>query len=52
LQQTDALLDQLICAASQVKRHGYADSLGGLQVNDKLDLGCALDRQIDGLLAL
>jgi hypothetical protein len=41
---TARLFDQLVGATEQRDRHGEAQHLGGLQVDDQLDLGGLLDR--------
>ena len=46
-----ALLDHLVGAADQRQRNGEAERLGSLQVDDQLDFGGLLDRQIGRLLA-
>ena len=46
------LFDHLVGAADQRQRNGEAERLGSLQVDDKLDFGGLLDRQIGRLLAL
>lgn len=45
------LFDHLIGAAEQRQRHVDAERLGGLEIDDHLDLGEPLHRQIGGLLA-
>ena len=45
------LLDHLVGAADQRQRNGEAERLGSLQVDDQLDFGGLLDRQIGRLLA-
>src|SRR6266478_8134839 len=47
-----ASLDHLIGAAEERNRYREAKRLGGLHVDDQLDLGGLLDRQVGGLLAL
>ena len=49
-QQTASLFDHLVSAGEQLGRHFEAESLGRLQVDDKLEFGGLFDRQI--LLAL
>jgi hypothetical protein len=39
LQQTAPLFDHLVGGNEQGLRHGEAERLGGLQINDKLELG-------------
>src|SRR5262249_51785510 len=43
--------DHLVDAANQRQRDGEAERLGGLHVDDELDFGRLLDRQLGGLLA-
>jgi hypothetical protein len=50
--QNPSLFDDLIGAAGQGQRDGDAQRLGGLEVDEELDLGCLLDRQVRGLFAL
>jgi hypothetical protein len=45
-------LNHLIGPAEQREREGEAERLGGLHVDDQLDLRGLLDRQIGRLLAL
>ena len=51
-QQTASLFDQFVGAAEKRQRHGKAERLGGLEIDDQLDVGGLLHRQIRGLLAL
>ena len=44
--------DHLVGAASSVERHVEAERLGGLEVDDELELGRLLDRQVGRFLAL
>jgi len=46
-----ASLDHLIGAAEQRQRHGDAKRLGGFEVDQQIDLGGLLDRQVGRLLA-
>ena len=46
------LFDHLVGAADQRQRNGKAEGLGSLQVDDQLDFGSLLDRQIGRLLTL
>jgi hypothetical protein len=52
VQQTSTLFDHLVGAGEQRQRHGEAERPGGLEVDDQLDLGGLLNRQVGGLLAL
>ena len=52
MQQKYSLLDNLVGAAYQGRRHFKADHLGGLQVDDKLELARPQDRQIEGFSPL
>src|SRR5262245_55087826 len=45
-------LDHLVGAPGQRERHGEAERPGSFQIDDQLDLGGLLDRQITGLFAL
>jgi hypothetical protein len=47
-----ALLDHLVGTAKQREREGDAERLGRLQVDDELDFGWLLDRQVGRLVAL
>ena len=46
------LLDHLVGATGQRKRDSDAKRLGGLEVDDQLNFGDLLHRQVGGLLAL
>ena len=46
-----SLFDHLVGAADQRQRNGEAERLGSLQVDDQLDFGGLLDRQVGRLLA-
>src|SRR5262249_57477082 len=45
-------LDHLVGAADQRQRNGKAEGLGSFQVDDQLDFGGLLDRQIGGFFSL
>jgi hypothetical protein len=44
--------DHLVGAARQRQRDRNAERLGGLEVDEELDLGCLLDRQVGWFFAL
>src|SRR5207244_11256742 len=44
--------DNLVGAGDERRRNGYADDGGGLEIDDQLEFGCQLHRQIGGLGAL
>src|SRR6266700_397043 len=50
--QKPDLLDHLVGAREQRRRNRQAERPGGRKVEDQLDFGGLLDRQIGGLLAL
>src|SRR5262245_15246931 len=50
--QQAALFDDLVGAAEQWQWHGNAECLSGVEVQEQLDFGGLLHRQIAGLLAL
>jgi hypothetical protein len=45
----NALLDHLVSAGEQRRWHGDAKRLRGLQIDDQLELGRLLDRQVGRL---
>src|ERR1019366_8807174 len=45
-QQSAPLVDQLIGSGEQRLWHGEAERFGGLQINNKLELGGLLDRNV------
>jgi putative ABC transport system substrate-binding protein len=51
VQQTASLFDHLVGAGEQRRGHLKAERLGGLQVDQQLDLGGLLDRKVGWLLA-
>src|SRR5262249_20196872 len=51
-QQGSPLIDQLVAACGEAGRHFEPEYFGSLEVDNKLELGGLIDRQIGGLLAL
>ena len=47
-----ASFDHLVGGDEQRRRHGEAEHLGGLAIDDELELGRLHDRQVGGLRAL
>jgi hypothetical protein len=47
-----AVYSSLIGAGEQCPRYDEIRRLGGLQVDEKLNFGCLLDRKLGGLVAL
>src|SRR5262249_49776412 len=47
-----ALLDHLVSASQDQRREGYSQCIGGLQVEDQVELGRLLYRQVSRLCAL
>src|SRR5262249_43957423 len=52
VQQTEQLLDHLVGACKQRRRHGEAEGAGGFEVDHQLELGRRLHRKISRLLAV
>src|SRR5262249_32606308 len=46
VQQTELLFDHLVGAGENRIRHGQAEGLGGLEIDDELEPGRQLDRQL------
>jgi hypothetical protein len=51
-QQNTSLFDHLIGAGKQRWRHSQTEGLGGLEVDDELELGRQFNRQVGGPCAL
>ena len=47
-----SLFDHLVGATLHRLRHGNAERLGGLEVDDQFDFRCLLDRQVRRLVAI
>jgi hypothetical protein len=50
-QQGNPLIDHLVGACGEAGRHFEPEYFGSLEVDNKLELGGLIDRQIGGLLA-